>query len=101
LRNQFGDDRDPLAVCSRKSVRIRERRLHYDIAGNKIDPLPYCLRMSDVDLPVEVGADLLNHPNTSKIRTGVQPHQRLPHISATRSISLGMGESARRLSRYY
>lgn len=35
--------------------------------------------MSDVDLPVEVGADLLNHPNTSEIGMGVQPHQRLPH----------------------
>lgn len=35
--------------------------------------------MSDVDLPVEVGADLLNHPNTSEIGIGVQLHQRLAH----------------------
>ena len=35
--------------------------------------------MSDVDLQVEAGADLLNHPNTSEIGMGVQSHQRLPH----------------------
>lgn len=34
--------------------------------------------MSDVDPPVEVGADPLNHVNMSEIRMGVKPHQQFP-----------------------
>jgi hypothetical protein len=60
LRHQFEHDRDSPAVRSRNPVRIRECRLHCGTPGNHIDLFPYCLRMFDVDIPMDVGADLLD-----------------------------------------